>query len=86
MPQSVEGIQHGLSWAGLDYDFGGFYVATLPRLAEMTVIRQLQVQAELAPMDRTSRYMRLHASLIRSNNVPLVGEIGLVSSLLKKVA
>ncbi|KAI0294818.1 hypothetical protein BC826DRAFT_909716 [Russula brevipes] len=22
VPQSVEGIQHGLSWAGLDYDFG----------------------------------------------------------------
>ena len=24
VPQAVEGIQHGLSWAGLDYDFGTF--------------------------------------------------------------
>src|SRR6266404_6287108 len=23
VPHSIEGIQHGLSWAGLEYDFGG---------------------------------------------------------------
>ena len=58
----------------------------LPRQAEMTVIRHLKDRVGLALMDRTSRYMRLHASLLRSNNMSLVGEIGLVSSLLKKVA
>ena len=59
MPQSVEGIQHGLSWAGLDYDFGAFDVVTLPWLAEMTVIRHLpKGRAELALMALTSRYVR----------------------------
>ena len=58
MPQSVEGIQHGLSWAGLEYNFGTF---TLPLLVEveMTVIRHLlKGRAEVALMDLTSRYVR----------------------------
>jgi hypothetical protein len=58
VPHSVEGIQHGLSWAGLDYDFGTFSVVTLPRLVEMTVIRHLKGRAEMALMDLTSRYVR----------------------------
>ena len=66
MPQSVEGIQHGLSWAGLDYDFGVFDLVTLPRLAEMTVIRHLlKGRAELALMDLTSRYVRPNVSSLK---------------------
>ena len=63
MPHSVEGIQHGLSWAGLDYDFGMFSVVTLPQLVETTVTRHpLKGQAEVALMALTSRYVRSHVS------------------------
>ena len=63
MPQSVEGIQHGLSWAGLEYDLGTFSVVTLPLLVEMTVIRHiLKGRAEVALMVLTSRYVRSHVS------------------------
>jgi hypothetical protein len=66
VPQSVEGIQHGLSWAGLEYDFGMFSVVTLPLLVEMTVIRHLlKGRAEMALMDLTSRYVRSHVSPLK---------------------
>jgi hypothetical protein len=63
VPHSVEGIQHGLSWAGLDYDFGMFSVVTLPWLVETTVIRHpLKGRAEMALMALTSKYVRSHVS------------------------
>lgn len=64
MPQSVEAIQHGLSWAGLEYDFGMFSVVTLPFLAE--VIRHfLKGRAEVALMDLTFKYVRSHMSPLK---------------------
>ena len=66
MPQSVEGIQHGLSWAKLEYDFGMFSVVAHPLLVGMTVIcHLLKGRAEMAPMDLTFRYVRLHMSPLK---------------------
>jgi hypothetical protein len=66
VPQSVEGIQHGLSWAGLEYDFGMFSAVTLSLLVEMTVIRHLlKGRAEMALMDLTSRYVHSRMSPLK---------------------
>ena len=88
MPQSVEGIQHGLSWAGLDYDFGMFSVVTLPRLVETT--RHSSPPQGPGRSGPHGPYFQVCAlTCVPSLDLtmrPLVGEIGFVSSLLKKVA
>jgi hypothetical protein len=58
VPHSVEGIQHGLSWAGLDYDFGMFSLVTsLLQLAKQHTRCLLKDRVGMALMDLTSRYV-----------------------------
>ncbi len=57
VPHSVEGIQHGLSWAGLDYDFGMFSLVTLLQLPKQHTRCLLKDRVGMALMDLTSRYV-----------------------------